>query len=261
LDRHEVPTKRRSVVYFRSALYNWQDSMVNITYNVCSIVTMPVELALRPFHGTRYFPPLIMFFSALMMLFIPLFFSFAGAVGRMIPFVRVQTQLGMLGMGGLSKLFFLGCLIHGVRKWRLMLHMEREKNSVFEGPALFFFGWLPGASFWRVRIVYEPLFLIALSNVLPNLFVVEPGAGTFLFISGIFLAMKNYAGWYMHWQFLRELMDMRNAGPIIAKLVDNTASEEDLASIHLASIPKDIPEDLRKDTAEHIARAYSPAAH
>jgi hypothetical protein len=237
---------------------HWQDSMINITYNVCSIVTMPVEMGLRPFHGTRYFPPLIMFFSAMMMLFIPLFFSFAGAVGRAIPFVGVQAQLGMIGMGGLSKLFFLGCLIHGIRKWRLMLHMEREKNSVFEGPALFFFGWLPGASFWRVRIVYEPLFLIALSNVLPNLFILEPGAGSFLFISAIFLAMKNYTGWYMHWQFIRELMDMKFTGPIIARLAENTDDNDELDSIHLASFPKNLPPDIRKEAVAHLARVVSP---
>ncbi len=240
---------------------HWQDSMINIAYNVCSIVTMPVELALRPFHGTRCFPPLIMFMSALMMLFIPVFFSVAASVGRLIPFVRIQAQMGLIGMFGFTKLFFLGSLIHGVRKWRLMLHMEREQNSVYEGPPLFFFTWLPGATFWRVRIVYEPLFLLGLSIVLPNLFIIEPGAGDFLFVSAFFLAMKNYAGWYMHWQFLRELMDSRNAAPIIARLVDNTASDEELATIHLASIPKDTPEDLRKDTAEQIARAWSPATH
>ena len=165
---------------------------------------MPVELALRPFHGTRYFPPVIMFFSAAMMTLIPVFFSFAGAVAGMVPFARVQASFGMIGMWGISKLFFLGCLIHGIRKWRLMLHMERESNSVYEGPPLFFFTWLPNASFWRVRIIYEPLFVVALSIVLPNFFILESGAANFLLISAVFLAMKNYTGWYMHWQFIRE---------------------------------------------------------
>jgi hypothetical protein len=237
---------------------HFQDTMINIVYNVCSIVTMPVEMGLRPFAGTRYFPPLIMFFSGVMMLFIPLFFSFAGAVGRALPFVRVQAQMGFIGMWGLSKLFFLGCLIHGIRKWRLMLHMEREKVSTFEGQALFFFGWLPGASFWRVRIVYEPLFLLALSSVLPNLFVIEPGVGSFLFISAIFLAMKNYTAWYMQWQFIRELMDMKFAGPIIARLAENPDNDDELNSIHLASFPKNLPPDIRQAAVAHLARVFSP---
>jgi hypothetical protein len=234
-----------------------QDNAINIVYNVCSIVCMPVELALRPLHGTRYFPPLVMVFSALMMIIVPTIFSFAGAVGNMIPFSRVPVALGLIGMWGLSKLFFLGCLIHGVRKWRLMLHMEREQHSLYEGPALFFFTLLPKASFWRIRIVYEPLFLIALSIILPNFFILEPAAANFFLISGIFLAMKNYTGWYMHWQFIRELMDARFAGPIIAALAENRETEEEMASIHLASFPKDLSPDIRKAAVSHIARIFS----
>jgi hypothetical protein len=61
----------------------------------------------------------------------------------------------------------------------------------------------------------------------------------------------------MQWEFLRTVMDVRNRGPIIASFVDNTATDEDLATIHLASLPKDIPDDVRRDTASHIARAFS----
>jgi hypothetical protein len=236
---------------------HFQDSMINVVYNVCSIVTMPVELALRPFHGTRYFPPVIMFFSALMMIFIPFIFSLAGAVERFIPFVHVQSSFGMIGMWGFSKLFFVGCLIHGVRKWRLMLHMEKEQNSIYEGPALFFFALLPKATFWRVRIIYEPLFLFALSIVLPNFFILENGAANFLIFSAVFLAMKNYTGWYMHWQFLRELMDMKFAGPIIASMVENRETDDELASIHLASFPKDLNPEIRKAFVAHIARVFT----
>ena len=94
------------------------DQMINMVYNFCSIVTMPVEMALRPFHGTRYFPPIILCLSAMMMIFLPLLFSFAGAMGQFIPFAKVQGSLGLIGMWGFSRLFFLGALIHGLRKWR-----------------------------------------------------------------------------------------------------------------------------------------------
>ena len=138
-----------------------------------------------------------------------------------------------------------------------MIHIDREQNSLYEGPPLFIFRILPG-TFWMVRILYEPVFLFALGFVLPNFFILQPSAAHFLMFSGLMLAMKSYAAWYMQWQFLRGLMDMRNAGPIIAKFVDNTATDEDLATIHLASLPKDIPDDVRRDTASHIARAISP---
>ena len=235
----------------------WQDQLINITYNVCSIVTMPVELALRPFHGTRYFPPIVMFFSASMMLIIPTFFSFAGTIAHSIPFVRVPVSFGMIGLWGLSKLFFLGLFIHGVRKWRLMWHMEREENSYYANKPLFFFTWFPKATYWRIRIIYEPLFLFGLSIVLPNFFILTSGAGNFLLISAIFLAMKNYTRWYMDWQFIRAIMDAKFMGPKIARLADNSANDEDLGSMHMASFPKDLPPDIRKAAVTHIARIFS----
>jgi hypothetical protein len=56
----------------------------------------------------------------------------------MIPFMQVPAQMGLIGMWGLSKLFFLGCFIHGFRKWRLMLNLARERNSMYEGPPAVF---------------------------------------------------------------------------------------------------------------------------
>jgi len=218
---------------------------------------MPVELFLRPFHGTRYFPPIVMFLSAVMMVLIPVFFSLAGAVASFIPFVSLQASMGLIGMWGFSKLFFLGCLIHGVRKWRLMLAMSREHNSVYEGPPLLFFTWLPKPSHWRIRILYEPLALFALSIVLPNMFILEPGAANFLLFSSFFLAMKSYTGWYIQWQVIRELMDMRFAGPIIAALAENRATDEQLASIHIAAFPTDLSPEMRKSAVSHLAQVFS----
>ena len=240
-----------------SGIDHLQDNAINIVYNLCSIVTMPVELALRPKHGTRFFPPIVMFFSGVMMILVPVAFSVAGAVGNMIPFVRVPVSFGLIGIGGFSKLFFLGSLLHGIRKWNLMLHMERETNSMYEGPPLFFFIWLPKASFWKIRIIYEPLFLLVLAMVLPNFFILEPSAANFLLISAIFLAMKNWTGWYMQWQFLRELMDMRNAGPIIAAMAENRETEDELATIHLASFPKDLDPDMRKTVISGLEQRFS----
>jgi hypothetical protein len=239
---------------------HFQDMMLNLVFNFCSIVTMPVEMALRPQYGSRYFPPIIMFFTAVMMIIVPVFFSLAGAVAHMIPFVRFPASFGMVGMYGFSRLFFLGSFVHGFRIWRRMLHMEREENSVYEGPALPFFALLPGASFWRIRIVYEPAFVFATSMILPSFFILEPGAAHFLTISAIFLAMKQYVAWYRQWEFLRELMDMRFAGPIIARLAENRATDDDLATVHLASFPKDLSPDIRQAAISHIARAFAPEA-
>jgi hypothetical protein len=69
--------------------------------------------------------------------------------------------------------------------------------------------------------------------------------------------MKEYIAWFRMWLFLREMMDAKCAGPIIARMVDNRATEEDLASIHLASFPKNLPHDIREAAVSHIARAFS----
>lgn len=83
--------------------------------------------------------------------------------------------------------------------------------------------------------------------MLPNFFILEPGAANFLMFSAVFLAMKSYTAWYMQWQTIRELMDMKFAGPIIAKLADNAASDDELASVHMASFPKDLPDEIRRE--------------
>ena len=81
---------------------------MNLVYNVCSIVTMPVEMALRPQYGSRYFPPVITFFSAAMMIVLPVF-SRAG--GGLLPHDSLRPlsgAVGLFGIGTLSKLYLPG---------------------------------------------------------------------------------------------------------------------------------------------------------
>jgi hypothetical protein len=74
------------------------------------------------------------------------------------------------------------------------------------------------------------------------------------------LAMKEFIVWYRAWEYLRELIDARFAGPIIARMVENRATEDDLAIIHLASFPKNLSPDIRQAAVSHIARAFSAEA-
>ena len=223
----------------------FEGQMINLFYNFSTIVVMPIEQIIRPFHGTRYFSPIHMCFSAVLMIVLPLVSGIAGAVGSMIPFAHVQASLGMIDMWGLSRIFFLSCLIHGFRKWRLMLDVSKEKISTFEGPALFFFNWLPGG-FWRQRILWEPVFVFALSIVLPNLFIITPGVAYYLVLVAIMLAMKNYVAWYTAWEETRRLLDMQNIAPIIAGIVENGGSEEDFAKVHIATLPPESRQQYAK---------------
>jgi hypothetical protein len=94
--------------------------------------------------------------------------------------------------------------------------------------------------------------------VLKDFFIIQSGLATYLRLAAIALAMKNFVSWYRAWEYLRDLLDARNAAPILAKLVENDATEEELSTIHLASFPKDVPEAIRAQAAASIARAYSP---
>jgi hypothetical protein len=234
-----------------------QDFAISFVFNATSIVTLPVEMVLRPAYGSRYVSPVVLFFSAMMMILVPMFFSVMTAVGSMIPFARFRGSIGLIGIWGLSRLFFLGAFIHGFRTWKRMLHPESELISYYEGPPLPFFRILP-LSFWQIRIVAEPAFVFAAAIFLPNFLILEPSAAHFLMFSAICLAMKEYLAWYLQWQFLRGLLDTRNAGPIIAKIIENRATPDELASVHLASFPKNLPDDIRRSAAIHIVTALSP---
>jgi hypothetical protein len=236
-----------------------QDFALNFVYNFCSIVTMPVEMALRPQYGSRYFQPMVMFLSAMLMVFLPMFFTFAAAVGQMIPFARFRGPVGLIGMWGISRLFFLGALIHGVRVWRLMLTPAREIHSYYEGPALPFFRRLPW-SFWVTRIIAEPAFLFALSIFLPNFFILEPGAAHYLALCAIMLAMKNYIVWFKFWSIIRDILDQRSFGPIMQRLIEDRATPDEMARVHLASFPKNLPDDVRREAAIHIASVFAAQA-
>jgi hypothetical protein len=235
-----------------------QETALNVIYNFASIFTMPVEILIRPWFGSRYFSAPNLFFSAIFMTFASAFLTVATAAGQMIPFVRFRGAAGLYGFGAMTELFFLAAMFHGIRIWRRMIDMSREANSVFEGPPLPIFGWLPNShAFYLVRIVYEPLFVYITATVLGTLSIIQLPLVLYLQVTSLFLAMKNYIAWYKLWAYVRNLMDMANAAPTIARFVTNSASDDELARVHLASLPKNLPPDIHKAAASYVARAYS----
>lgn len=206
---------------------------LRIAQAVCSIVTMPIEYALRPHFGTRYFDPIQALLSWAFMLCLPLF-GIAGDAG------------GLLGLGMLSGLFFASHLIHGPRTWRRMIHMERENHSEYEGEALPIFARLPyGERFWMVRVVYEPVLVVAVAIVFHGIAILDRASMIYLVGAALFLALKNCLFWYQSWLHLRLLMDAKFAGPLVAKAACGNATEKELAQIHLAGFPKSVPADVR----------------
>lgn len=233
-----------------------QQMGLRITQNVCGIVSAPIEYALRPWFGTRYFDPVQMLFTNGLMAGLPL----AGLLTSHLPFGGdASTSSGIIGLGMLALLFFIGQAIHCVRIWRRIIDMNREQHSEYEGDALPFFALLPlGKVFWIVRIVWEPLLVIALAIAAHVTLVINGPAMAYLIAAAVSLSVKNALAWYQAWLHLRILLDAKFAGPLMAKAASGKATENELAQVHLAGFPPNIPADIRTAAiAEMSPRAAS----
>jgi len=80
----------------------------------------------------------------------------------------------------------------------------------------------------------------------------------YLQFAALCLAMKNFISWHRCWQYFRNILDVRYASRIVAQMLDNNASEGDMATIHMAGFPNDVPPDMRRSAIGHIARVFSP---
>jgi hypothetical protein len=236
-----------------------QDTAINVVDAFCSIVCRPVEMILRPFYGTRYFTVPVIALSTGMVIAMPIVSSLATGIVSMIPLAHVRAPIGMFGVGSLAQAYFLLSLIHAFRIYRRMIHMELEQHSEYEGDPLPIFYLLPkGRSFWFTRIVLEPVFVGVTATLLGHMYIFQSGLVLYLQLAALALMMKQFISWYRSWEFLRILIDARYLGPIIARLAENRASDNDLAQIHMASFPKNVPDEIRRSAASHIAHVLSP---
>jgi len=235
------------------------DLAMNMVETFCAVVYRPVEVVIRPWHGTRYFSIAVIFLSNLMMIFIPIFGAFATGVLSMIPLIHVPVPVGMFSMASFARIYFLLSLIHGGRIFRLMIHPGKELYSFWEGPPLPFIHLVPKSrSFWITRIIIEPAMVFLAATLLGNAFIFQSGLVTYLQCAAMCGGMLHFVRWYRSWEEIRNSLDTANIAPLMAKLVDNTATESDLAPLHIAKLPNDVPENIRKNAALNIARAYSP---
>jgi hypothetical protein len=235
-----------------------QDNAMNIVELVCDAISQPVQCLIRPFYGTRYVPVPVTFLAMAEMTLLPAFSATVQSVGHMIPFVNIPAPVGMFGLGSFAELYLGISAVHGVRLWRRMIDMSREAHSQYEGPALFFFAFLPkGTNFYFTRIVWEPLFVLVSSVVFQDLLIIQSPLALYLKCAALALMMKNFIGWFRAWEYMRQILDARISAPIIARLAEGKASEAELEPLHLASIPQNIDPEIRKATIAHIARSYS----
>ena len=239
-------------------LRHMEDSALNGMEVVCSVISQPVEIILRPWYGTRYFLVPVTALAAALMIFLPLIGNMLMWLGHLILFVNIPPPRGMVDFATFEELYFAFSAFHAYRLWQRMIHMEREPNSQHEGPPLPFFHFIPWfSSFWKTRILAEPLLVFLAAIVLRDFLIIQSPLAFYLQIAALALMGKNFVAWFRNWQYLRVQLDIRNAAPIIARLVEDQATEEELNQIHLASFPKNIDPEIRKATAIHIARTFN----
>jgi hypothetical protein len=89
------------------------------------------------------------------------------------------------------------------------------------------------------------------------MFIAQASLALFLKLAAMALLMKQFIAWFRAWEYMRQILDTRNAAPAIARLAEDQASEAELEPLHLASIPRNIDPDIRKATIAQIARTYT----
>jgi hypothetical protein len=223
---------------------------IRLAQSFCSILTTPIEYALRPQFGTRYFDPIQLLMTVMLMALLPLF----GGAANLIPLGSEAPAKGLIGLGTVSLLFFAGAAIHGPRLWRRVFHMELERHSQYEGDPLPLFERLPlGQSFWAVRVLWEPALVAVAAIVLRLVMVLDRPAAIYFLICAGALAFKNYLAWYQSWLQLRTLMDTKFAGPLMAKAVTGRATEKELAPVHMAGFAGSVPAEIRAVAISQMA--------
>jgi hypothetical protein len=242
---------------------HFQNTAIGLVETACSIVCRPLELVLRLSHGSRYFSVPVVALSSALMILLPVLGALAAAVIQMIPFAGHPSRpAGLFDMADFAELYAALSCFHFFRIYRRMVHVHTEQHSRFEGPPLFFFRLIPGSgSWWRTRIVLEPCLILITASVLQDLFIIQSSVALYLRIAALALCAKECLTWYGAWQYVRDLLDAQAAGPIMARLVENKASAEDLAAVHIATLPPDLSPELRDKAAVAIARAFSPITY
>jgi hypothetical protein len=236
-----------------------QNNALEIVYAICSVISQPVEIILRPWYGTRYFPAPIQFFSAAMMIIAPGILSLFSNFMGMIPLLQAPRFMGMFSLGDYASLYFMICAVHGFRTWRRMIQPAREQHSRFEGSALPIFAWLPkGGNFWWVRLLYEPVLVLAASISLQDLFIIQSPLVLYLRFATLALFVKNYIAWFRSYEVMRDVLDDAAMGPAMGRIMENKATEEDRVTFHLARLPENLDPGLRKTATRRLVREYMP---
>jgi hypothetical protein len=220
--------------------------MLNLTYQFTSVLTVPIEMCLRPRFGSQYFSPIVVAIAVLL---------FQGVTGATALYQALQGYSSApIGMGILTVALWGGCIYHAIRIRRLILDMDREGDSEEEGSALFIFTLLPRGDRWTwVRCFWEPLAVIGFSALVYVTGTLTPFTAAYLALCGVALFLKNYAKWYQSWRWIRGIRDKEYRAGIIARIALGEAPTQTIGHCVLAALPESSGPKERTAIAAHFS--------
>ncbi|MEQ1883693.1 MAG: hypothetical protein ABL967_01435 [Bryobacteraceae bacterium] len=187
--------------------------------NVCSLLTFPFEMLLRPWFGSRYFHIILMALS------LPCWQAICLASGI----------FGGRAYGAFALVIAIwcGCVYNGFRIWRLMLHPQQEKDSEREGDPI-----VELSSSWAIqRIVYEPLGILIAAILFKLIGIFNLILALCVAASAAALCLKNIITWYEAWTYLRDMLDQQGRIPIIQAISAGQPVPKSIGRFTLSSIP------------------------
>lgn len=194
-------------------------ALAGLAKNVCSLLTFPFEMLLRPWFGTRYFHIILMLLS------LPCWQAIGFACGL----------FGGRAYGAivLVAAIWAGCMYNGYRIWKLMLHPEKEKDSEFEGDPI-----LRLSDSWaKQRIVFEPLCIFGAAVVFKLLGFANLILMLCLMASAAALSLKSIITWYEGWSYVRDMLDQQSRIPIIQQISAGKPAPKSIGRFTLSAIP------------------------
>jgi cbb3-type cytochrome oxidase subunit 3 len=239
--------------YQEIGVNHFRDKMWGTVYTAATVVSMPVEVIIRPFFGTRFFQPYNAGLSLALLLLLSLLAK------PFIPPIMLAAHIqpppsGLYNILSLAQLFFFGMIFHTFRSFRRMRNLSLELNSTYEGPALPFFALLPGGkSFWMVRLVLEPIAVIVIAYTLNHLGIFDNQLEGYLIFAAICMATKSYLHWFKAWETIRKILDAKYLAPVLSGMINGTAEDNALDQFHYASFPKHLPPDVHRAAIQQLA--------
>jgi hypothetical protein len=181
------------------------EKVIQVGKAIAGTLAIPVEMGMRLNFGSEYQSPIMVICSVIVahgwygLTLLIRIFSYA------IP-EQYRPPSAPIGMGVVMLVYLAGLIYHAVRISKLMRNMPLEEDSEDDGTALPFMAALPKGTNWmRVRVWYEPAFIIVVVSVMWTFRIVDIYATVFIIFCAAMLCIKALLLSYESWHYIRAM--------------------------------------------------------